>query len=390
MNEENVNKRVNINYPGFVNGQGTPNSEVQNAPQIEAGPQPEDELEQRDGQYVYTSEWLRKYTQIGGWHKFFFVIMILNPLSDIFLSIKEINEGVATALPGFSFLIGGVLLLDVVLLGMACYSIYAFISRKPNAVFWARAFVIIIFLMNVFVLVLYSTLDLEIEIKDFLRSTVWFGIWIAFLAVSDSVNRVIPHEFRKVTKIDWGILAALVIIPLLVIGMGYYRIKADYDERINGERELKMLTLPINQHTDGRIIITETEGYVFDTEESDDVVFYQLKTPENLESSEEVSCEILSDYNDTETQAEFEKWWEQWKEARIYSSVDGTKSEGVTTIDGNQCFYKISSLYSEELWRFYMIFDEQSMKCCYVSSVDNKELDDNYMQQILESIKFHQ
>ena len=151
-----------------------------------------------------------------------------------------------------------------------------------------------------------------------------------------------------------------------------------------------MLTLPINQHTDGRIIITETEGYVFDTEESDDVVFYQLKTPENLESSEEVSCEILSDYNDTETQAEFEKWWEQWKEARIYSSVDGTKSEGVTTIDGNQCFYKISSLYSEELWRFYMIFDEQSMKCCYVSSVDNKELDDNYMQQILESIKFHQ
>ncbi len=47
------------------------------------------------------------------------------------------------------------------------------------------------------------------------------GLWLLYLALSRQVQEVIPKSFRKVSKADWIILAAIILIPVVlsVIGM---------------------------------------------------------------------------------------------------------------------------------------------------------------------------
>ncbi len=186
----------------------------------------EDGLEMVDGEVVYTSEWLRENTTIGGWHKFFFFVILINPLIDLFSTYSSYDSVKSMEVPGISMFFGGLIFLDVVLLGMACYTIYAFVRRMPNAVFWARAIIIIFFVIGLLGTFVNSAEGVSTTPMDFIRCIVWFGIWITFLSVSVSVQETIPPEFRKVTLMEWGLLAIVVIVPSLIAFYGFSLMKA--------------------------------------------------------------------------------------------------------------------------------------------------------------------
>ena len=93
---------------------------------------------------------------------------------------------------------------------MGVYTVYAFLRRKANAVFWGYAYLLVCLITNIFSL-LYGY-----ESMNTMTSLVWNVIWSVFFILSDNVKTLIPKETRRVTTIDWVLAAIGVTIPSIV------------------------------------------------------------------------------------------------------------------------------------------------------------------------------
>ena len=65
-------------------------------------------------------------------------------------------------------------------------------------------------------------------------------------------------------------------------------------------------------------------------------------------------------------------------------------NRGSKEVNGNKCVYKIVRYNVNGVyvyWRFHVLFDEDSGKCCIVSCYDRNESTD-YVNEVLESIRF--
>ncbi len=93
-----------------------------------------------------TSAWLRENTAIHGWLTFFLIIIVAGAL---FSAIY----GIATLRPADYAYNSGVLvfvaLVSLTYVALAVYTVYLFVQRRPNAVFYGRAYVVYLLLSNI-------------------------------------------------------------------------------------------------------------------------------------------------------------------------------------------------------------------------------------------------
>lgn len=68
---------------------------------------------------------------------------------------------------------------------------------------------------------------------------------VLYLSFSDQVQEVIPQSFRKITSMDWAMLAASVLLPVFLFVVGYSQINSLVDSRTTQETELKRKNLRI-------------------------------------------------------------------------------------------------------------------------------------------------
>ena len=164
---------------------------------------------------VYTSEWLKSNTQIKGWLIFFLLAIFVGGLISAISSFTNFNA----ADYGGNIWIGAVdIFIGVCLFAIAIYTIYAFIQRKPNALFYGRLYVFLVFTTNII-----SAFGGDLEfgtVKQVVRGVIWSIIWFFYLLLSNQVQRVIPKSFRKVKTSDWSILAVFIMIPILCFAIG--------------------------------------------------------------------------------------------------------------------------------------------------------------------------
>lgn len=164
---------------------------------------------------VYTSEWLKSNTQIKGWLIFFLLAIFVGGLISAISSFTNFN---AADYEGNIWLGAVDIFIGVCLFAIAIYTIYAFIQRKPNALFYGRLYVFLVFATNII-----SAIggDLELgTVKHVVRGIIWSIIWFFYLLLSVQVQRVIPKAYRKVKALDWSILAVFIMISIFCFAIG--------------------------------------------------------------------------------------------------------------------------------------------------------------------------
>lgn len=341
----------------------------------------------KDEPQEYTSEWLQKNTKIKGWLSFFLFALLLGGVFSAVTSIATFNLDDYAG----NLCLGAVdILTGLIMLGVAVYAFYCFVKRKSNAVFWGRTYVILVFLTNLLSLVMGADDDGTglFGTKQMLRGIVWGIVWFLYLAYSEQVRRIIPKPFRKVSNRDKGLLACLVIVPVVLFSIGYAQISSLADERLTQEAEMMNVTLADDERTDGRVVFTVPDSFECESNEVD--ADGKSVTAFYLYNDEIGSCTICSDYDTDKSESNFDGYWDNWKDkdAKIYSSDD--VGRGTLKINGNDCLYRITKYLvngADVYWRYYMLFDDETGKV-FVASFYDVNMSTHYVNELLNSVRF--
>ena len=333
-----------------------------------------------------TSEWLKENTEIHGWLSFFFFAIIAGGLFSAIYPIATYN---ASDYAG-NFCLGAVdIVTGLLLLAVAGFTVYSFVNRKPNAVFWGKVYVALVFLTNIFVLIGGATEDTGFQsTTHVVRGVVWGVIWFLYLSFSEQVQEVIPQSFRKISSTDWAMLAASVLLPVFLFIVGYSQINSLVDSRTTQETELRKTELAYNQRTDGRVIFTipdgfECESQIVDVEGVSATVF-------SLNNDEIGNCTMCSDYDTDKSIKNFDSYWDGWKDEDIKKYNTENVDRGKKTINGNDCLYRITKHYVNGVyvyWRYYLLFDNETGKV-FVASFYDTNNSTYHVDELLESVKF--
>ena len=165
--------------------------------------------EQEDRRLSAAQENIVKTEKIGGWLGFFLFQICAGILVNLILVFtSQWPEDVAVY-----YILQGLIIIPYMLMGVS--TVYAFIRRKANAVFWGYAYLLLSLIINIFSL-LYGY-----ESMNTMTSLTWNVIWSVFFILSDNVKTLIPKETRRVTTIDWVLAAIGVMIPSIVCMVVY-------------------------------------------------------------------------------------------------------------------------------------------------------------------------
>lgn len=153
---------------------------------------------------IFTSEWLRKNTEVNGWLAFMLLFMICGAILSTILFTKYFH---AYSSHYMCFAVALSLIFSLILIGMSGYAVWAFAMRRPNAIFWTIGYHSIL---------IYQSLLQMIFLRNYTISVCLLSIvWILYLLFSEQSKEVIPPEYRKVTRTDWAMLGWCYIIPLI-------------------------------------------------------------------------------------------------------------------------------------------------------------------------------
>ena len=337
------------------------------------------------GEPIYTSEWLKENTNIHGWLSFFFFAIAVGGLISAVYPIATYN---AADYAGNMWLGAIDILLGVGMLAIAIYTIYAFSQRKANAVFYGRLYVVLVFVTNIISLIGNSDAGLG-GVKQTFKGIIWGIIWFLYLLYSEQVQEVIPKSFRKVSKFDWGVLAAIIVVPFLCFAIGMSNINSEVENRESLEAEIREIPLAENERTDGKIIFTIPDSFQCESEEVEPMPSSKLMLF-SLSNESVGNCTICSDYDNDNSIKNFDEYWKGWEGEDDKKYPKTNVDRGSKTINGHNCMYRIIRYNVNGIhvyWRFHILFDDLSGKCSVVSCYDRNE-STCYVDEILESIRF--
>lgn len=331
--------------------------------------------------FVYTKEYLKQNTEIRGWLTFFLVMMLLGGFFSLVYPIVTYNSA---DYAGSLFLSIVDPIQGLMLFGLACYAVYSFHEREPNAVFLAKTYLIVIFLID---LILVFVGEYEDKgpgsLKHLVRSLIYSVIWFAFLVKSTVVEEVIPSDYRKIKHFDYYIIAAIILVPLLLLALG---LKEVYAGQENKEANfIEKAVLNANEYTDGKIIFRCPDDFTCQKREIQEpkLVIY------DLEHESLGTLTICSDYDTDENFSNFNSYWVNWEEDELKKYPKTVVENGVDAINGHNFFIKSTKYELEQgelFWRFAMMFDCTTGKVAVISSFDGGY--DDYLKSFLSTIRF--
>ena len=356
-------------------------------PMTSTGELPDETLHTDDARPAeINSEWLKSNTEIRGWLSFFIFSIIASGLISAIYPIATYN---AADYAGFFCLEAGDIVPGLILLGIAGYTVYAFRNRKPNAVFWGKAYVLLALLINLVSLACGATEESGMQsTTHVVRSCALSFAWFLYLTFSAQVEEVMPKSFRRISSVDWAVLAASVLLPASLFGVGYVQVTSMAETRQNQETAIRSIPLAENQRTDGRVIFTVPEGVVCESRNVDvegiNVTVFDL----SIIGTGEIT--ICSDYDSDKSAKNFDDYWENWKNANVSLYRTEEVERGRMEVNGNDCLYriiKITEFGRTEYWQFHLLFDDETGKV-FIASFHDSNNASHYVTELLESVRF--
>ena len=298
---------------------------------------------------------------IHGWLLFFLILMGLGAASSL------VRVLIHTSVGGNPIFYAD-LSRAVLAILFVSYMIYAFIQRKPNAVFLSKAYVIFLAGFSLVVGVLESTYvgetnALLLAILSIINAIIWF----LFLCFSEQVNERIPKSKRKAGRVSWISLMVLVLIPILV---RFIEAKIFIDNQNRRPEMIDLSSLDADERTDGRIVFRIPEGYAAEKViEEGNNTYYDLSCDfdglfshgmriQSFDGPIEPSEELFETFSKGIEPIDIES----------LSPIDGGLEK--YRLDGNPCFIRTIKLnYMEGLsWTVAMLFHERTGRMCAISA----------------------
>lgn len=329
-----------------------------------------------------TSKWLKENTNISGWLAFLLFSITLGALASGIYPIVTYNPedydnlvilGVIDVFNGLA------------MLGTGLYTLYAFIQRKPNAVFWLRTYIIMVFVINLFTLELGAAEEGSIfnSERRMIRSLLWAVCWFVYSFTSKQVQSVIPKPFRRIYEYDWCALGVIVLIPIMLLIIGISQIYLKESSKF----ETAEMVIAENERTDGLMIFTVPDGFTCDSRHvessGEDVTLFDIE-------GDGASGTMCSAYDTDTTTANFDIYWNAWTEDSFKENPMSDIDHGIKTINGNICKYRITKCLVNDVevyWFFHLLFDEINGTVCLLSMYDTRD-NPEYLDDLLKSIKF--
>lgn len=322
--------------------------------------------------------------RIGGWLSFFlFVVGMGAALTVIFtfynFSFADYDMG------GGDFITYLWAALDILFTlgigGLAGYTIWAFLKKRPNAVFLGKSYVIIIFLSNSLILLSgeYEESGLG-SLSQIVKALAWGIIWFTYLCVSEQVLDLFPKEGRKIPERDKYIVGSLVAIPLLLIGMV---LLISLGSRVPS---IDTSSLSADESTDGKIIFRMPDKLLCEKIDTLDNVYHSFAQGDSIWGT------IVGVYDTNSSEEYFKECVDSWRDPYL----DGYDFSVINTSSGviNRNIMRTQIVryitQPEILWTFATLFSPETGKACIVSlytttrGIESGEA----LKKLLNSVRF--
>jgi hypothetical protein len=319
-------------------------------------------------------------TNIHGWLTFFLccfvgigsvasLIMILATSSiseydgNIWLYLCDIGYGIF-------YLITGV------------YTIYSFYSKKCNAVFLGKFFVVLCFLSNIISLIGSDEGTTTKVVTQSIRSLVWCLIWFVYLCRSKQVREIFPKGYRKSLSRDYYLIAASILIPVAMLAIGIASERNSHSSQESAA--IASINLQEDERTDGKILFTIPYGWDCDESEANGLTIFTLS---NAETGAETN--IVADYDTDATKHNFNDYWRSWKMDDLNNYHYTVAKDDKIDLNGKTIFVKTLSINADSTvyWEYILIFDKTSGKVCILSTYYS-EWASSPSDDIIKSLRF--
>ena len=156
---------------------------------------------------AYTQQQLEANTQIKGLLAIYLLTAIIGVVYSLFLGLKAYNilgEDLSS-----NIAIANIFTI-LTLCYTGVYTIYAFIKRKANAVFYAKAYAGLMLFANILILITSLTEGhLTADCLLYLVGLCLGIIWMGYLFVSTKVKEVIPSACRNAPQMNRAVIIGL-------------------------------------------------------------------------------------------------------------------------------------------------------------------------------------
>ena len=343
------------------------------------------QAETGDANFVSMRKWLKKNTKIHGWLSFFLFMLSLGAGITLFQSIvgykaeaEDVTQTIAL----------GDLLFAVAVVAIGICTVYNFSERKSNAVFYARAYLLILAITNIFVIVVggYEK-DGPNNLIVLVRGIFWAVIWLFYLQFSKQVAEVIPKHYRNVSAMDWCFVSCAIAIPIIFFVIGLSKmIKEEIASSVTPS--FLQVNLKSDERTDGRVCWKIPNGFKCD-EHQVEVAKGQYQKLFQLENDSIGNCTVVSDFDNNTSWTNFEEYFTNWEDSDASSLPNRKIDGGEKSINGNKCLYRVTEYSLDNAlvyWHFYLLFNEKTEKVVLLSAYNSGE--DSYIQELLQSVRF--
>ena len=214
---------------------------------------------------AYTQQQLEANTQIKGFLAIYLLTAIIGVAYSLFLGLKAYNIigedlssniAIANIFTIFTLCYTGV------------YTIYAFIRRKADAVFYAKAYAGLMIFANILILITSLTKGhLTADCLLYLGGLCLGIIWMGYLFVSTKVKEVVPSACHNTPKMNRAVIIGLFTTSVVLFLLGTPDLVMNFTTKAKQKKEMLSRKLQPNQRTNGVFIFTIPKGFTCNREQ---------------------------------------------------------------------------------------------------------------------------
>ena len=168
---------------------------------------------------AYTQQQLEANTQIKGFLAIYLLTAIIGVVYSLFLGLKAYNILGEDLIEQYCN--RKIYLPILTLCYTGVYTIYAFIKRKANAVFYAKAYAGLMLFANILILITSLTEGhLTADCLLYLGGLCLGIIWMGYLFVSTKAKEVVPSACRNAPQVNRAVIIGLFTTSVVLFLLG--------------------------------------------------------------------------------------------------------------------------------------------------------------------------
>ncbi|MCR5645226.1 MAG: DUF2569 family protein [Bacteroidales bacterium] len=325
-----------------------------------------------------TQESLKATTNIHGWLTFFLISIILGGIiSAVYpLATLDLSEYDGDVILAFADVIMGILIF-----ALAILTVVSFSNRKPDAVFLAKTYIIVVFAMNLLSLAIGDFDDTGFDtMPRVIRSLIWSVIWFCYLCFSKQVQEVIPKEYRKKSKFDYWVIGILIFVPFFSYVYAFVSVYNEPDYKYDAT---EITSVRFGEYSDGKIAFSLPTGFECSSSDHEGLKVFELSNPGLA------SIILVSDFDDDQSARNINDYWTSFEDDDASQYPKDLVVNEKRYVNNMPYYYKVTKYLvdgTSVYWRFILLFDNASSKMCLLSCYDNGY--NSYVEELLQTIRF--